>query len=187
MNVGISIGWNCHSATQGVCENIRKTKSNGYLTCPFDMLVSNYDGVVQCIKEDFQYLCDENYLEIIDLESEKIIYNTRYKFIFNHESPGHANLYVTENWEEGIHHFTNNNYRNFKTRYTSRIENFRKYLTENTVTFILTTWNKTEDDLYELKNVLKEKYPNLKYTFKIYNDPHGEKYFIDHLKKMRII
>jgi len=186
-NVGISLGWNCYSAVQGVQENIRKIKSEGYLTCPFDILVSNYEGVVLCIKEDFKYMCDEKYLEILLDNSETYIYNNRYKFIFNHESPGHANLYITENWEEGTNHFVNNNYKNLKIRYNSRIANFKKYLNESNVTFILTTWNKTEDDLYDLKNILNEKYPNLKYNFKIYNDIHGEEYFINHLKLMKVI
>jgi len=60
-------------------------------------------------------------------------------------------------------------------------------LNENTVIFVITVWNKTEDDLCKLKYVLNEKYPNLKYTFKILNDPRGEEYFNNHLKIMKII
>jgi hypothetical protein len=186
LNVGISLGWNCYSAVWSVQEGIRQKKCEGYLTCPFDILVSNYEGITKCIKDDFKYMCDEKYLEILINGNETYIYNNLYKFIFNHESPGHANLYITENWEEGTNHFINNNYKNLKLRYHARIENFKKYMRENNVTFILTTWNKTEDDLYELKDVLKEKYPDLKYNFKILNDIHGEEYFIEHLKLMKV-
>ena len=30
------------------------------------------------------------------VKKEKLIYNSRYRFIFNHESPGHANLYIKQ-------------------------------------------------------------------------------------------
>ena len=33
--VGISLGWNCHSACWGAGIGIRATKENGYLTCPY--------------------------------------------------------------------------------------------------------------------------------------------------------
>ncbi len=39
-------------------------KQNGYNTCVFDFMVSNYNGIVKCIKEDFNnfknYLLDSN-------------------------------------------------------------------------------------------------------------------------------
>jgi hypothetical protein len=187
MNVGISLGWNCHSAAYSVENGIRQKKSEGYLTCPFDILISNYEGVVECIRDDFKYMCDEKYLEILLHNEETYIYNTKYKFIFNHESPYHDNLYINEKWKEGPNHFINNNYKNLKLRYNKRIQNFKKYLNENTVIFVITVWNKTEDDLCKLKYVLNEKYPNLKYTFKILNDPRGEEYFNNHLKIMKII
>ena len=64
-NIGISLGWNCHSAMWGVSNNIRDRKENGYNTCPFDIMVTNYPGICECINDDFKHLCDEKYLEII--------------------------------------------------------------------------------------------------------------------------
>ncbi len=98
---GISLGLSCTSAILGVQKGIRKTKKNGYMTCPFDTMVSNYKGIIECIKDDFLYFCDPLYLELKLLKNagpkydqpEYLIYNNKYKFIFNHESPGHANLY----------------------------------------------------------------------------------------------
>lgn len=187
-NIGISLGWNCHSAGYGVNNNIRKTKESGYKTCPFDKMVSNYRGLVECIKDDFVYLCDERYLEQIYIsDNEVTIYNNKYNFAFNHESPGHANLYITENWPEGTNHFINHNYKNLKERYKNRVNNFKEYLSTNgnIITFIITTWNKCDADLYELTDILKIKYPNLIYKYIILNDPNGKEYLHKHLKYMR--
>ena len=61
MSEGISLGWNCHSAINGVALGFRNIKSNGYKTCPFDEMISNYKG----INDDFEYFCDIKYLELI--------------------------------------------------------------------------------------------------------------------------
>ena len=114
-HIGISLGWNCHSSVWGVENNIRARKENGYQTCPFDIMVTNYVGICECINDDFKHLCDEKYLEMIKVsDAESTIYNNKYNFVFNHESPGHANLYLTENWEHGTDHYIINNYENLK-------------------------------------------------------------------------
>lgn len=62
--IGISLGWNCHSSMAGVADGIRLKKEDGYKTCPFDTMISNFDGVVECIKDDFAYFTDEMYLQL---------------------------------------------------------------------------------------------------------------------------
>ena len=107
MSEGISLGWNCHSAINGVALGFRNIKSNGYKTCPFDEMISNYKGIIDCINDDFEYFCDIKYLELIKIPKESkwlntngdgdiMIYNKKYNFIFNHESPGHANLFISQ-------------------------------------------------------------------------------------------
>lgn len=167
----ISLGWNCESAMKGVDLGIRKRKANGYLTCPFDECLTNYDGIILCLKEDFKYFCDISYLKIIVapfsvggvVKNERLIYNTRYNFIFNHESPDHANLYISQNWTGGQNHYIDNNYALFIERYNHRINNFRKYVNDpnNKITFIIGKFN---PDINELSEMLKEYYPNLKYN-----------------------
>jgi hypothetical protein len=188
--IGISIGWNCHSARYGVDVGLRTTKENGYKTCPFDLMVTTYEGVVQCIDEDFKYLCDETYLCIgpprIVTDSEKsVLYNVRYGFGFIHETPGASSL-LGEDWAEGPTHFVDNNYYHLKERYARRVANFRHYLSDSNafITFILTTWNKTQDDVIDLKRVLEKHYPNLNYRIELINDPKGEDYFKDHMRHM---
>lgn len=196
--IGISLGWNCFSAEYGVKTNIRNTKENGYKTCPFDTIVCNYPGIVECLKDDFAYFCDPEYLGILKIPSksrhlntygdgDNVVFNTKYRFIFNHESPGHARLYINQQWEGGITHFINNNFAKFIERYSRRIDNFRDYINdpESEITFILTRPHSTEDN-GELISVLAEKYPNCKYNIvNLENEPPVDNYCVlEHLRLM---
>ena len=163
--VGISLGMKCDSAVWGVSNGLRDTKENGYKTCPFDEMMTNYPGLIECLKDDFKYFCDPEYLILIETSVGPLIYNTKYRFAFNHESPGHADLYITQNWPEGKDHFINNNYAHFITRYSKRINSFRNYLKNpnNYISFILQRYNTYQINLSELRDVLKIHYPHLRY------------------------
>lgn len=170
----ISLGWRCESAQIGVSLGLRSTKSEGYNTCPFDLHNSNYLGVIECIKDDFKYLTDPKYLKLIEGTfcsehfemhqspvKEYHIVNTYYGFAYNHESPGHGNLYLTENWMGGINHFVDNNFEKFIERYNSRINNFRNYLASgDKINFILMRYNSIPN---ELCKAIEEKHPNLNF------------------------
>lgn len=188
--IGISLGWNCHSAVWGVNVGIRKQKHEGYKTCPFDEMMTTYKGIVDCLNDDFENFYDENYFEMKQEMFDKdkyVILNNKYNFIFNHESPGHADLYIQQNWPEGINHFINNNFHHFKERYSRRIHNFRSYLSDpnNFITFILTSWNKTDNDIIDLKMAIEKHYPSLKYKVVIIDDPNGKEYYLQHMRYMR--
>ena len=179
--VGISLGMTCDAAIIGVVEKIRAKKEDGYNTCPFDEMLCNYPGVIECLKDDFKYFCDTDYLKLIDTCDGKFIFNTKYRFAFNHESPGHADLYIEQEWPEGINHYINNNYANFIKRYTRRIQSFRNYLSNprNYVGFILQRYNTYQIDLHELRDVLKVRYPHLQYYINIM--------FIDNVKAKNVL
>jgi len=165
--IGVSLGNVCHSADWGVQNNIRKKRSEGYNTCPFDLMVSNYRGIIECIYDDFLYFCDTNYLQLTD----NGIRHTKYNFEFNHESPGPVEIYLQENWPEGKNHFINNNYHYFIQRYNKRISAFRNYLNDpnNYIIFIIQFYydNNPKNDFEELRQALKYKYPNLKYEIRV--------------------
>lgn len=167
--VGISIGMKCDAAVWGIENGIRDRKSNGYNTCPFDEMLSNYHGILECLKDDFKYFCDTNYLEILNTTDGPFIYNSKYKFAFNHESPGHNNLHIIQKWPEGINHFINNNYAHFIKRYKKRINSFRKYLADpnNYIEFILQRYNTFTLDLWQLNDILLVRYPHLKFKVNI--------------------
>jgi len=191
--IGISLGWNCNSAVEGVKLGIRATKHNGYKTCPFDEMVTNYQGIIQCLNDDFIHFVDTAYLDLVQKQEnaihinsikkdEKVIRNNYYHFIFNHESPGHGDLYLTQNWSGGINHFINNDYEEFKKRYSKRIENFRSYINDpnNIIVFILHRYNTNNDNINELHEVLHRKYPNLVYEFHFLDVQYDPMYIKEH-------
>ncbi len=191
MTEGMSLGWNCDSAGYGVTHNIRTRKENGYGTCVFDLMCSNYKGMIEAIRDDFKYLCDLEYIELIKIPKESkwmntngdgdvMIYNSKYKFIYVHESPGHGNVYYYEKWEKGMHHFVMNQFEELIIRYQRRIQNTLNLLNSgNHITFILSRPNTTFYDLNELNDMLVEKYPALSYNI-IILDPDKELVY-DHL------
>ena len=163
-NIAISLGNVCHTAQWGVENGLRTTKQNGYKTCPFDLMVSNYDGIIACIADDFKYFCDPTYLVV----NGAGIFNVKYNFGFNHESPGHADLYLHENWPEGTNHFINHNFKHFIERYNNRIQSFMQYLSDpnNYIVFMIQFASEANPNngFAKLREVLALKYPNLKYT-----------------------
>jgi hypothetical protein len=185
--IGISLGWRCDSATYGVKHNLRIRNDNGYKTCPFDLMVSNYIGLIACIKDDFKYFCDPEYLVLKPMspdtqwKDEVFIYNTKYKFIFNHESPGHANLYIMQRWSGGINHFCDNNFAELIKRYSNRIRNFRNYInSKDKIIFILDRFG-TNDNNQKLTDTIKAKYPTLDFEIVTINNCN-EKFYLDHMK-----
>jgi hypothetical protein len=169
MSISISLGNVCNSAIWSVTNNYRPTKKDGYKTCVFDLMVSNYKGIVKCILENFKYFTNPNFLI---MDNDNLIKNTYYNFIFNHESPYHADLYIKQNWIEGTNHFINNNYFHFIERYNNRIDNFKNYLNSDMcITFIIEFYYDTNpnDNCKELRDALQLKYPNLKYEIIIFD------------------
>ena len=165
--IAISLGNVCYSAFWATNNGLRKHKKEGYKTCPFDLMISNYKGVISCINDNFLYFRDRNYLQL----TTNGIVNTYYNFTFNHESPVHADLYLHENWPEGTNHFVNHNFRYFIERYNNRINNFREYLSNpnNIIVFIIQFVHdkNPSDNCKELRDALKNKYPNLRYSIQI--------------------
>jgi hypothetical protein len=155
-------------------------------------MITNYEGIINCFEDDFRYLCDSEYLELIKIPNESkwlntngdgdiVIYNKKYNFIFNHESPGHANLYITQNWLKGINHYIEDNYKEFINRYNKRIQNIKELLnSNNNITFILSKPH--NNDTSKLENIIKDKYPQLNFQIIIINCE--ENIYKDHLLLM---
>ena len=135
------------------------------------MMVSNYIGLCQCINDDFKHFIDPKHLTLVDApivdmflpnqrNGEKWVYNTYYNFVFKYKSPYHGDLYLSEYWN-GPNHFIENNFEKFIERYTNRINNFRNYLNNaDFINFILWRYNHIPT---ELVDIIKNKYPNLKF------------------------
>jgi len=161
---GISLGHNCRSAIMGVGEGLRDIKADGYRTCPFDEMNCSYEGMVECIKDDFKYFTDPFYLQLVAhplscsyYPGETLLYNAQYGFIFNHESPGHADLYLTQMWPGGKSHYIDNSFEHFRERYDRRIEHFRAYCAAGgIVTLLISSQPRSFDGLLR---VLWARYP----------------------------
>jgi FkbM family methyltransferase len=134
----ISLGWNCSPAIMR--KNVFKySKENGYKTCPFDLCVTPYQSLIDCLQDDFK--------KFFNLRIENGIIMNEYNIWFNHEAPGEL--------------YSNNNFEKFKERYTNRINSFREYLSGNfKVCFIHSDPFHSSE---EIDKIINEKYPNLVY------------------------
>jgi hypothetical protein len=178
--IGISLGWNYHSAGYGVQVGLRERKGVGYKTCPFDEMITNLKGVEECLADDFKYFMDEKYLQVLQapfsiggiVEGEYLVYNTKYNFIFNHESPGHANLYVSQGWTGGIDHYIKDDFLLLKERYNRRVDSFRKYTQQgDEVTFVVTRFNK---DVSSLQASIQRTHPALDFKILTIDSPDSK-------------
>lgn len=178
----ISLGNKCESANYGVRKGLRPSKQGGYKTCPFDLMLTNIDGIIDCLNTDFKYFCDPKFLKVQDLGTENgegrfLIRHTKYNWIFNHESfnTGEAYLYVRENWENGVYTFVNNNFEKLIERYAKRIDNFKYYCeSDYYVTFILQFLvDEYSDELLErLQDAIKNRFPKLEYEIKVISNDY---------------
>ena len=94
-NIGISLGNICESAVYGTLNGLRPLKKDGYNTCPFDLCISNIEGIIECLNYDFKDFCNPDFLEHDSIA--KLIRHKKYNFSFNHEAPFHADIYIKEN------------------------------------------------------------------------------------------
>jgi len=169
----VSLGWNCSPALIRANDyNFRK--SNGYLTCPFDLVVTPYNGLCQILLDNFDKSKFFNLrIEYDPINKQDCILND-YNMWFNHESEKLENNHKVE-WYPGK--WSENNFQLFKERYERRIENFNNYINKNNILFII---ENPHDDINILIDIIKVKYPTL--NFKIMHTTNsGELYFNQHL------
>ena len=176
------MGWDDDCASH-LSKSVRCKENNVYNYCPFDTIISDSKGLIDCINDDFKYFCDPNYLKVITFTdnydclkisaNSTMLIHTKYNFIFKHESSGYGNLWEIEKWQKGKFHFEMDNYSEFIKRYENRIQNFKNYLNgKYEVLFIIRKINNNSKTNIELENKIKEKYPNLKFSFQLQEEPH---------------
>jgi hypothetical protein len=164
--VGISLGSNCEAAVQGVANKLRLSKAENYQTCPFDIGLFNYNGVVECLRDKFKYFTDSRYLTTIEIQDTfghykkgvKVIYNSKYRFIFNHES-----------WQE----FSANDFFYFKKRYNRRIDHFFEYINSaifrgSTINFLVATTVDAEEQMPRLIDAISTTFEGLRFRFSLF-------------------
>jgi hypothetical protein len=166
-HIKISLGWSCKP--REYIKNNFMSKQDGYLTCPFDLCITPFDSMYNCLETDFKYFFDD--LKTIpgachhlhpkkDLEEKHNITNY-YKMIFNHEGSTHSNLFNVGTNDDLF--YIRNDFDEFKKRYLTRIDNFRNYINNYVnITFIIYKWENDKDtyNLDKLNDLLRKKYPN---------------------------
>ena len=161
-NTVISLGVDCLPRAMATKFNFKKNKANGELSCPFDLAWHDYETTCRLIENDF-----DNYLNTTRLyiNSNGHIAHRDYTIIFNHESDNADKLLE----------FARNDYELFCERYKNRIDNFHKLLSTTEHVVFLLHYKKYP---IELVSIIKEKYPELKFTIITINCPYvHEKYY----------
>lgn len=162
MTIIISLGWNCMPAGFSTHRGWKNKKSEGYKTCPFDIMVTTYGSLCEILKNDFADFANPDFYQI---DEAGYITHKKYALIFNHESPNHYGILGTGEGWSSANHFVDNNFKLITERYVQRIENFRNYIknsieTNELVIFAIIKYNSIP---VEIDQILKEKYPELNY------------------------
>jgi len=179
----ISLGHNCAPVSHYVTNEIMKKKSDGRLSCPFDLCVTTYTALCQCIENDFTNFFDIDLVDNIQINNNStdedsflfysntlnkpyndgMICNTNIGMWFNHESPGNTILSKIEKWSS-TDFYSMDNFHEFKNRYRNRIDSFYYYINEciqkgDEIHFLMYT----DVTPLILDQIIQNKFPLLKY------------------------
>jgi len=156
----ISLGGDCFPRVSLTKIKIKKDRSQGELSYPFDLSVTPLKNVIDMIWSDFDKF-HEYKLEEVDNEIliELVNYPGTY---LNHESPMKDNIFYEQ---EGSLYFVKDKYKKLKERYINRIDNFRKILSsEKNILFVLhLTGCTSNEDIIRLTKAIEAMYPKLEF------------------------
>ena len=149
----VSLGSDCLPRTVATIWGLKPRKYSGELSCPFDLALHPYPGVVEAIKNDFANYLTPAHLTTHSIEkgydsSEKFscIKNSYYNCTFSHERGDR---------------FYENNFNQFIEVYRQRIANFYHYLNSTPVLFLV--YSDCSIDINNLVEVIAQKFPQLKF------------------------
>jgi len=160
----ISLGYNCDPRIY-MKRQLDISKDKGYMSCPFDLCISNFNGVYQLLENDFHHFFDN--LQLIYGENASgdrtlcgngnmNIMNSSF-IVFNHEGSTHSHLFTKGKNDDEF--YTRNDFDEFKKRYKHRIDNFYKNIeSSESITFITNGYTLKQND--KLLELLKNKFPN---------------------------
>ena len=157
----ISLGRNCTPRIT-IKNRFGFSKKRGYLSLPFDLCITRFDSLCEILENDFSTFFDG--LKIIkwpNADGDRTLagpgntcIRNKAGIIFNHEGAGHSHLFKDGTNDDEF--YTKNNFKNFRIRYSKRIQNIQNIFKKaNVVTFVYTGDNFNENII---ENIIKKKY-----------------------------
>jgi hypothetical protein len=174
MTIYISIGCEC-SPRAYIARKLNLTKGNGYKSCPFDLCVTPFESLCNCIETDFKFFFDnlQHTLQGPNASGNRskcgaglLNITNYYGMIFNHESSTHSHLF-REGTNDDLF-YIRDDFKKFRERYSSRIKNFLDYIKENNeITFIHKLHSGICDkiDIEKIHEIFSRKYPTKIFKF----------------------
>ncbi len=149
----ISLGYNCNPRIK-ITNEYGFSKKNGYKTGPFDLCITPFFVLCKILENNFTTFFDG--LKIIEWnngEGDRSNAGKGYSaitnkdgIIFNHEGAGHSHLFSIGKNDD--FYYSRNDFKEFKIRYSKRIQNFQsKLINANNITFVYT------GDYFEENNI----------------------------------
>lgn len=163
----LSIGVNCGPRIY-IKSTLQLTKEKGYKSCPFDLCITSYAALYECLKTDFKYFFDD--LHLIPWENApgdrslcgKGGYNimNKYGINFNHEGSTHSHMFNEGKNDDKF--YIRNDFQEFRKRYQIRVKNWFDYIEQNDEIILVHGLHKVfkgEGSLQAICDLLKGKYP----------------------------
>lgn len=160
----VSLGGDCQVAL-----NLRTNGVRG-LAYPFDWINSpEFESIIAIIEDDFKYWLEPSFLE----HSGNKILNRYYNIKFAHDFPTSADLSnLSAEGFEGVCRIVDDFYNYLplaEEKYNRRIKRFRELL-ESSSPIIFIRAYATPNSASQFVDLIKSKYPNLKFLLVILND-----------------
>lgn len=163
-HIFISIGYNCDPRMYLRWEH-NLQKSNGYLSCPFDLCVTSYEAFRNCIDTDFEdFFKDLRLIPGPNATGDRSLcgkggqnITNAYGMVFNHEGSTHSHQFKEAKNDDEF--FIRDDFKEFRLRYSKRIENYLHYIkTNNEITFVYNPDPALQTKENELREYLTQKY-----------------------------
>lgn len=166
MTTFISLGENCTPRIK-LKHDYGLSKKGGYKSCPFDLCITPFESLCNILENNFEtFFRGLKIIEWEDAEGDrslagpgKTAISNQDGIIFNHEGGGHSHLFrIGQNDDE---FYSRDNFKEFKNKYSKRIENFKNKLeSSDKITFLYSErYPQTPTfDLERIDKIIKDKY-----------------------------
>lgn len=158
----VSLGVDCLPRAMATKFGFKRKRSEGEISCPFDLAWHDYETVCRLIDNDFKHYLDTTRLYV---NENGHISHRDYSIVFNHESDD-ANKLLD---------FIKGDFSLFRERYSKRIQNFYKTLERRDKLVFLLHYKEYPT---ELVAVIRRKFPNLKFTILTINCPYSHESYL---------